>query len=137
MASGTAANVVRGQLGKILLREQPDAYRRYFAPTQEAGTGPSGFRDPPRSFVLRVAELDGASIVQGSSFVIGINLFQMREPPIDLFRDVLARVAQESLGAAALERVEGAQKINLSLRPGAQEISRVRVHFRTQRNSRE
>jgi hypothetical protein len=130
IANGTAANLVRGQFGKILLREHPDAYHRYFAPAQEAGTGPSGFRDPPRPFVLRVADLGGARIDTGAPFVIGVNLFEMREPPLQLFRDVLARVASESLGAATLERVEGAEKLNLSLRPKAK-TSRVRVHFRT------
>jgi hypothetical protein len=131
VAQGTAANLVRGQFGKILLREYPDAYSRYFAPAQEAGSGPSGFRDPPRPFVLRVAELEGAHIDAGAQFVIGVNLFEMREPPLDLFRDVLARVASESLGAAALERVEGTGKLNLSLLPRAERILRVRVHFMT------
>jgi hypothetical protein len=130
LAAGTAANLVRGQLGKILLREYPDHHRRYFAPAQAAGEGPSGFRDPPRPFVLRVAELEGASIEAGVPFVIGINLFEMRQPPIDLFRDVLTRVARESLGASVLERLEGTTKLDLSLLPSAT-VTQVRVHFLT------
>ncbi len=81
--------------------------------------------------MLRVADLEGAHIDEGAPFVIGVNLFEVRQPPTDLFRDVLARVASESLGAAALERVEGAEKLNLSLLPGAGKTSRVRVYFRT------
>jgi hypothetical protein len=130
VANGTAANLVRGQFGKLLLREHPDDYRRYFAPAQAVGTGPSGFRDPPRPFVMRVAELEGARIDAGAPFVIGVNLFEMRQPPIELFRDVLTRVACESLGAPTLERVEGTARLDLSLLPSGK-ASRVRVHFRT------
>lgn len=63
--------------------------------------------------------------------MIGVNLFEMREPPLNLFREVLARVASGSLGAAALERVEGTEKLNRSLLPVATNTSRVRIHFRT------
>ncbi len=80
--------------------------------------------------MLRVADLEGAHIDEGAPFVIGVNLFEMHEPPIDLFRDVLTRVACESLGAAALERLEGTARLDLSLLPVAK-AERVRVHFRT------
>jgi CRISPR-associated endoribonuclease Cas6 len=128
--NGTAANLIRGQFGKILLREHPDDYRQCFAPAQSAGAGPSGFRDPPRPFVLRVAELEGIHIDAGARFVIGVNLFETRRPPIDLFRDVLTRVACESLGAATLESLEGTARLDFSLHPAAK-ATRVRVHFRT------
>jgi len=130
IANGTAANLIRGQFGKILLREHPDDYARYFAPAQAAGTGPSGLRDPPRPFVLRVAELEGARIEPGAAFVIGVNLFEMRQPPIDLFRDVLTRVACESLGAATLDRVEGTARLDLSVLPSGN-TTQARVHFLT------
>jgi hypothetical protein len=122
---GSAANLVRGQFGKILLREHPDAYRRYFAPLQAEGAGPSGFRNPPRPFVLRVGDLEGAA------FAIGVNLFEMHQPPIDLFKDVLTRVACESLGATGLERSEGMERLDIELLPGVKNIIRVRVYFRT------
>jgi hypothetical protein len=79
--------------------------------------------------VLRVAELD-AGIDAGAQFVIGVNLFEMRQPPLDLFRDVLTRVASESLGAATLERLEGTARFDLSLLP-ARKATQVRIHFRT------
>ncbi len=116
---GTLANLVRGQFGKILMRDHPEAYRRYFAPAQTQG--PSGFRDPPRPFVLRIAD----------PAAIGVNLFEMHDPPIDLFKDVLTRVACESLGATGLERVEGAQRLDIPLQPGTETITRVRVRFKT------
>jgi hypothetical protein len=80
--------------------------------------------------VLRVAELEGARLNTGAPFVIGVNLFEMRQPPIDLFRDVLTRVACQSLGAPTLERLEGVARLHLSLLPCGN-ASRVRVHFRT------
>jgi hypothetical protein len=116
---GLIANFVRGQFGKILMRDHPDAYRRYFAPEQISG--PSGFRDPPRPFVLRIAD----------PAVIGVNLFEMHDPPIDLFKNVLTRVAFESLGAASLQRAEGTERLDISLRPAAGDITRVRVQFKT------
>ena len=141
MREGTAANLVRGQFGKILLREYPAAYRRYFAPISGAGfslrpasaapsrelqgQSPSGFRDLPRPFVLRLAELESAR------FVIGVNLFEMHDPPLILFRDVLTRVACEGLGASGLERVDGTERQNISLGPGTRNVTRVRVHFTT------
>jgi hypothetical protein len=115
----TVANLVRGQLGKILMREHPDAYHRYFAPAQTQG--PSGFRDPPRPFVLRTTE----------PFTIGVNLFEMRDPPIALFKDVLTRVACETLGATALELTEGMERLDIPLQPGTANVTRVRVHFTT------
>jgi len=120
-----APNLVRGQFGKILQREYPDAYRRYFAPVQAEKSGPSGFRDLPRPFVLRLAELESAR------FVMGVNLFEMNNPPLDLFTEVLTRVACESLGGAVLEGVEGTDRLDISLLPGTQMVTRVRVHFLT------
>jgi hypothetical protein len=131
LEAGTAANLVRGQLGKILLREHPEAYQRYFAPNSSPGAGPSGFRNPPRPFVLRVAELDGARIEVGEKFVIGVNLFEMRQPPVDLFTEVLTRLACESLGASKLDHIEGTARRELSLEAGLQKVTRVRVHFLT------
>jgi hypothetical protein len=116
---GTVANLVRGQFGKILKRERPDAYSRYFAPAQTQG--PSGFRDPPRPFVLRIAD----------PMSIGVNLFETRDPPIDLFRNVLTRVACESLGAKGLERVEGTERLDISLLPETSNVTQVRIHFKT------
>jgi hypothetical protein len=116
---GPIANLVRGQFGKILMRDYPAAYHRYFAPAQTQG--PSGFRDSPRSFVVRIAD----------SSMIGVNLFEMHAPPIDLFRNVFTRVACESLGATGLERTEGTERLDIPLQPGTTSITRVRVQFKT------
>jgi hypothetical protein len=129
---GTAANLLRGQLGKILLRDHCDAYQHYFAPARAAqAPGPSGLRDLPRPFVLRVAELEGASLAPAKPFAIGINLFESRHPPLALFQDVLTQIAQETLGAARLERVEGTTPLELSLEPGSGIVHRLRVSFKT------
>lgn len=131
LKDGTVANLVRGQFGKILLREHSEAYQKYFAPLQARGEGPSGFRNPPRPFVLRVAELEGARIEAGEKFVIGVNLFEMRQPPIDLFTEVLTRLACESLGASKLDHLEGTARMDVSLQAGIRKVARVRIHFKT------
>lgn len=126
---GTAANLVRGQLGKSLRREDAAAYDRYFAPAEEGG--PSGFRNPPRPFVLRVAELEGARFEEGEPFEIGVNLFETKEASVNLFREVLTRVGFETFGARKLERAEGLEPLELSLAPATESVSHVRVFFRT------
>ncbi len=97
---------------------------RYFAPS--AAAGPSGLRDSPRPFVLRAAHLDGTSVAPGFEFEIGINLFQMRDPPLELFR----RVATAMLPAELL-RVEGEEALRLSLDPLPAAVRRIRVQFLT------
>jgi hypothetical protein len=115
-----AANLVRGQFGKILKNQYPASYAKYFAPVRE-GAGPSGFRDPPRPFVLRLAGLEGA---------IGVNLFEEFEPPLELFREVLGRVACEWFHAPRIERVEHERlEIELDGLPGS--AHRLRVEFLT------
>ena len=121
--AGESGNILRGGFGKALRRGNPDAYGRYFSPT--ASAGPSGLRDLPRPFVLRVAHLDGARLAPGDVFEIGMNLFEVRERPIDIFRDAL-----RSIWRAEFAGMEGEQLLRLPLAAGPA-IERVRVRFVT------
>ena len=82
-----AAVPVRGALGFCLPED-------IFRPHRDAG--PSGLRDAPRPFVLRVRHLDGKSFVSGESFEIGLNLFAPAMLPV--FEDSLRRLASTGLG---------------------------------------
>jgi hypothetical protein len=121
-APGETANLLRGQLGKILYRRDAAAYARFFAPVAEAG--PSGLHDPPRPFVLRVRHLEGATL---RNFHIGLNLFETSNPEIGTVRKVMAELALENLGAELIG-VEGEEMLRLPL--GATgSAQRVRVRF--------
>lgn len=82
-----AAVPIRGALGYCLPQE-------IFRPHRE--TGPSGLRDAPRPFVLRVRHLGGRSFRAGESFEIGLNLFAPALLPA--FKDSLCRLASAGLG---------------------------------------
>ena len=128
LAPGTAANLLRGQLGKLLFEENPVAYARYFKPVQSADEGPSGFRDLPRPFVLRVAHLDGAKLSEGDRFAIGLNLFDLTAIP--LFRALLEQAAGRLFEAVKVDR-DLSELVTLSLTPQSFEVKRVRVEFYT------
>ena len=87
-----AAVPIRGALGFAL----PE---RLFRP--HADSGPSGLRELPRPFVLRVRELDGAAIEPGESFEIGLNLFDPALRPN--FEQAFAAVAAAGLGPARVK----------------------------------
>ena len=82
---GKAANTLRGALGIALRKlscradcEKPGPacncpYARLFAPRSESG--PSGFADPPRPFLLRSASLDGGRFAPESHFSFDLHLF--------------------------------------------------------------
>jgi CRISPR-associated endoribonuclease Cas6 len=125
---GWLANVVRGQLGKFLRRRYPSEYVRYFAPVQE--DGPSGFHTLPRPFVLRVAHLEGVSLRKGDRFSLGLNLFETRESPVELFASALTQVAHELWGAGAPVSIEGTRPMRLSLAAGVK-VTWVQVRFIT------
>jgi hypothetical protein len=127
--SAGMGNLVRGQFGKTLWYHYPDAYAKYFAPIRD-GAGPSGFRDLPRPFVLRVRGLDGREIESGKALMIGANLFEELEPPVILFREVLGQVACEALGGAHVERVDQT-RIDIALEPSSTAVHRLRVQFLT------
>ncbi len=127
LPAGESANILRGWFGKALWRANPDAYARYFRPSTSPLTsqGPSGLRDLPRPFVFRVAHLDGARLAPGETFEIGMNLFEIRERPVEIFRDALC-----SMLRAQFLGMEGEQLLRLPLGAGPV-IERVRVRFVT------
>ena len=94
---GKAGNTLRGAFG-MLLRQTAEApeYARIFEP--KAVTGPSGFADSPRSFVIRAAHLDGQTIPPAAAFYFDAHLFDLRGDRRPLFVAAFARLATEGLG---------------------------------------
>lgn len=119
---GATANLFRGQFGKILHRRDPSIYARFFAPIAQGG--PSGLRDPPRPFVLRVRHLEGAVL---DRFDAGIHLFETNGPDIGAIRETMSELARESL-RADLIGMDGEEILRLPL-ASARPVERVRVHF--------
>jgi hypothetical protein len=120
---GETANLFRGQFGKILHRQNPAMYARFFAPVRNTGV-PSGLHDPPRPFVLRVRHLDGAVL---DRFHVGIHLFETNRPDIGAVRETMCELAHQSL-RAELTGVDGEEILRLAL-AAARPVERVRVHF--------
>jgi len=88
-----AANLFRGQFGKILHRRDPEMYAQFFAPVRELGV-PSGLHDPPRPFVFRVRHLDGARVER---FHIGLNVFQTNK--VESVSAVMRELVRQNLRA--------------------------------------
>jgi hypothetical protein len=105
---GETANLFRGQFGKILYRRDPAMYARFFAPVRKTGV-PSGLRDPPRPFVLRVRHLDGATL---QTFHIGLNVFETNS--INSVCEAIAELARKNL-RAELTGIEGQEILHLPL----------------------
>ncbi len=110
------ANFLRGGFGKALRESDREAYERWFAP--RASEGPSGLRDSPRAFVIRVAE---QRVEAGGEFSFGLNLFDPEGAD---------RVVRAFERFVRVESVEGRQILRLSLE-SARRASRVRVSFLT------
>jgi hypothetical protein len=138
--AGQTANLIRGRLGAALRQvgcppECADpgfcptpicAYRRLFVPHSKL-SGPSGLANRPRPFVLRVRDLEGVTFDTGTTFSIGINLFEMRPGA----RAELS-AAFERWPSARLEAVEGAERLlDLPLESGARPVGRVALRFLT------
>ena len=109
-----SANTLRGAFGSALKNIDEDAYARFFAPKRAEASGPSGLVDPPRPFVFRM---------QGP-LEVGMNLFLARDPAVELFTRVMAKLG-------ALSSVAGKEPLRLSLSASNGEVGRVRVHFLT------
>jgi hypothetical protein len=107
-----SANTLRGQFGSALMKIDADAYSRYFAP--RAASGPSGFADAPRPFVLRAL----------GPLEVGLNLFLTREPANEFFTRAMAELGTLSL-------VSGTERLCLPLYAPDQTIRRLRVRFLT------
>jgi hypothetical protein len=109
-----SANTLRGAFGSALKKTDAGAYARFFAPKRAAGSGPSGLVDPPRPFVFRML----------GPLEVGMNLFLMRDPAVDLFTRVMAELGTPG-------SVAGAEPLRLPLSAAKARVRRVRVHFLT------
>jgi hypothetical protein len=120
---GVAANLIRGSLGKTWMRTAPEAYARWFSPN--TSQGPSGLRDSPRPFVFRTSHLNGVSVAAGERFYFGINVFETREPIIDL----LTQAFEERFGR--IKEIEGTELLRVPIDPRPESVARLRVRFLT------
>jgi hypothetical protein len=131
---GKGGNVIRGAFGHMLRRvATPDVYRRMFEPS--LAEGPSGFRVCPRPFVFRASHLDAQIIAPGQSFHFDMHVF-LRDSS-EVLKDVeraFQELAVEGFGAergrANLQAVRS-DSVTISLRPGADPVRRIVVHFET------
>jgi hypothetical protein len=117
-----AAVAIRGALGFVLPEE-------YFRPRRTGG--PSGLRDAPRPFVLRVRHLDGRVVEGGESFDIGVNLFA---PGLaGVFEMALRRMGEMGIGRGRVKlEWEGWEAVTRSCDLGAkEECKSVWVRFLT------
>jgi hypothetical protein len=147
--AGKAANVFRGAFGMILRgiacdsgcvsaaqcpAAQDCAYARMFEPRAH-GSGPSGFEDQPRPFILWAASLNGRQFETGERFTLQVNVFDLNAPAFEYLRLAFGRFGSEGLGPrrARVELIE-AQKlapVHVSLAPDAIDVPTVRVQFLT------
>lgn len=116
-------NVIRSAFGASLRRvgclpgcdnpsrcpsQDPCPYRTIFQP--EWIKGPSGFRQPPRPFVLRANHLSGKLIEPGSRFDFQVFVFDTRCPVVEWLVRALQEWEQDGWGpgrsSVTLESVE-------------------------------
>lgn len=116
-------DMVRGRMGMVLHNRYPEVYRSLFRP--RVSSGPSGLLDSPRPFVLRLRHLDRVMVERGQRYEIGMNLFETRQPPIDILRDCLA----SGIAADCVE-VQGRELLQVKL-AADRPVERVRVRFLT------
>jgi CRISPR-associated endoribonuclease Cas6 len=124
---GESANLLRGGLGKALMEASAVDYARLFAPRREQG--PSGLRNLPRPFVLRVAHLEGAHVPAGGAFEIGVNLFDTRTAAPDSMSAAMSAAVRAVVHSDLMEAT--VRPLRLSLGPYARPVQGVRVQFVT------
>ncbi len=159
-----AANTLRGALGIGLRRVScpaecerlgPDChcpYARLFSPHSQ--TGPSGFADPPRPFVIRAGGLDGSRFGPGERLSFDLHLFINDSttllPIAQAFQVFLADGLGPGRGRVELTSIEvldearqpateifsnrqpdiqSGRGFSLALSPDAEEAEEVRVEF--------
>jgi hypothetical protein len=146
---GKAANVFRGALGTILRRIACDphcvgaadcpiakdcAYARMFEPRAH-GSGPSGFEDQPRPFVLWAASLNGRRFEAGERFTLEVNIFDPDAPAFECLRLAFVELGSDGLGPgrARVELIDSQKlpPVRVNLAPGEDEALKVRVWFLT------
>ncbi|MBC7928551.1 MAG: CRISPR system precrRNA processing endoribonuclease RAMP protein Cas6 [Bryobacteraceae bacterium] len=127
-----AGNTLRGALG-LALRDDPD-YGRWFRPNA-AKSGPSGFADPPRPFVLRAMHLDGQTIPASESFSFDIHSFETRVNRYALLHRAIEELGRQGLGRgrgrAVLQAtfLDSHTLIRLPLTPDPKPVHQIRVCF--------
>ncbi len=119
--------------GKCPQRESC-AYARIFEAASSGRSGPSGLGDRPRPFAFRAAYLDGQTLQPQQRFWFGLNLFEARDPPLEILAQVFARLAKDGLGPlrgrADVVSVEQ-RKVSLSLVAAPAESRTLEVEFVT------
>ncbi len=126
---GRAANLFRGALGSAFHAISAEVYARYFEPVSD--TGPSGFANPPRPFVLRVDHLDNCEIPEGHIFTFEVNLFDARPEAVQHFVHAAGLMFNVGRIPARLDSPIEANPIRLNLTAPTLEVGRVRLHFLT------
>ena len=74
------------------------AYARIFEPRHLARTGPSGFAEWPRPFVLRTRHLDGQTFRPQAPFSFDMHLFDVRNPSLLHFVQAFDLFAGQGIG---------------------------------------
>ncbi|MCC6586213.1 MAG: CRISPR system precrRNA processing endoribonuclease RAMP protein Cas6 [Bryobacterales bacterium] len=94
----SAGNVLRGALGDWL-RHAPnlEPYRYWFAP--QANSGPSGFADSARPFVLRAQSLDYRRVQPAEEFCFDVHIFPAGDEGPDMFARMFKFAEVHGLGA--------------------------------------
>jgi hypothetical protein len=100
--------------------------------------------DLPRPFVFRAMGLDGKIVPPGERFEFGLNLFDLRNPPVAALAEAFADVGREGMGpgrgraelegvrcAGRLAATEPLEPVTLSLDPEPAPVERVCVRFVT------
>jgi hypothetical protein len=148
---GKASNIFRGAFGEIFQRLAcaPDcrsakscaraaecAYARMFEPRASGEhSGPSGFADRPRPFVLRAAALNGRRFEPEERFSLDVHVFDPEVPALEYFRLAFAQLCEEGLGPGR-PRVQLVQAnelpvVECDLAATQQPVDRIRVTFLT------
>lgn len=134
---GKAANVFRGAFGDIFRRiAENSAYTQMFEPRAlTPDSGPSGFKDRPRPFVLRAAPLDGTRFKPGEHFTLEVNVFDLEVPALDYFTRSFEQLREEGLGPGRprvdLIAANELPAVAADLAPRSESVSKIGVDFLT------
>jgi hypothetical protein len=129
-----AGNTIRGAFGSLLRHGASlSLYRSIFEPA--GGTGPSGFANSPRPFVVRGAHLDNVSIESGCAFYFDVHLFDCAPATRNTFAEAFNRLANEGIGdgrgRAELRSIDGLDApISMDL-TARRAISKLAIDFQT------
>ena len=132
--TGQETNVFRSAFGKALRRVCTRTYARIFEPTW--ADGPSGYRNPPRPFVLRSATSVG-HICAHETFSASFFLFDSVEPPWRELAEAFELAAASGLGPSRgraklqiFQQADRAGALSLPLQAGDR-LGRLRLSFVT------